>query len=170
MSAPAPLFVFCSVLMLLARPSLSATNELAGMLQKALFEEEANHNLSTAIQSYENLISQFDKDRSLAATAVFRLGECYRKQGKTNEANMQYERVLREFNDQTQIASASRDNLVALGRKPSTATSSNVASNLQEAANASPKRPLSKPNWICSRKCHGKRRELLCSRNILTRC
>src|SRR5881398_1359241 len=76
------------------------TNDLAGTLQRGLFEEEANHNLNAAIAAYEGLLSQYDKDRKLAATAVFRLGECYRKQGKTNEATAQYERLLRDFSDQ----------------------------------------------------------------------
>jgi len=48
--------------------------------------EEANQNLGAAIQAYQAMASQFDKDRKLAATAIFRLGECYRKQGNTNDA------------------------------------------------------------------------------------
>jgi hypothetical protein len=67
-----------------------ATNDVTGILQRALFEEEANHNLPAAIQAYEEVASRFEKDRKLAATAIFRLGECYRKQGKTNEATAQY--------------------------------------------------------------------------------
>lgn len=78
----------------------AATNDLSRALQKGLFEEEANHNLEAAAQAYQSVATQFDKDRKLAATAIFRLGEVYRKQGKTNEANAQYERILREFSDQ----------------------------------------------------------------------
>ncbi len=70
---------------------------MATALQRGLFEEEANHNLDSAIQAYESVASQFDKDRKLAATAIFRLGECYRKQGNTNAATAQYERIVREF-------------------------------------------------------------------------
>jgi tetratricopeptide (TPR) repeat protein len=85
----------------------SATNDLSGALQKGLFEEEANHNLDTAIAAYQSVATQFDKDRKLAATAIFRLGEVYRKQGKTNEADAQYERILREFPDQTELVKLS---------------------------------------------------------------
>ncbi|MGZ4988619.1 MAG: ankyrin repeat domain-containing protein, partial [Limisphaerales bacterium] len=46
-----------------------------------------------------------------AATAIFRLGECYRKQGKTEEANKQYQRILAEFRDQTQLVDVSRNYL-----------------------------------------------------------
>ena len=53
-----------------AQFSFAATNDLSTMLQKGLFEEEANHNLSAAIQAYQSVVSQLDEDRKLAATAV----------------------------------------------------------------------------------------------------
>ena len=87
----------------------AGTNEVSGMLQRGLFEEEANRNLAAAIQDYQAVITQTDKDHQFTATAVFRLGECYRKQGKTNEANMQYQRILREFPDQAELVKLSRE-------------------------------------------------------------
>jgi ankyrin repeat protein len=102
-----------------AHPAAAATNDATASLQKGLFEEEANHNLEAAIQAYQTVVTQFDKDRKIAATAVFRLGECYRKQGNTNQATAQYERVLREFADQAQLIPLSRQNLTALGAETS---------------------------------------------------
>ena len=96
----------------------AATNDLSTALQRGLFEEEANHNLDAAIQAYQSVINQYDKDRKLVATAIFRLGETYRKQGNTNEATGQYERVVREFSDQAEVLTASRQNLVMLGYTP----------------------------------------------------
>src|SRR5690349_10430986 len=98
----------CAVLLLagwasLAAPADAATEDSTAVLQKGLFEEEANHDLNAAIQAYQSVIQKFDRDRKLAATAVFRLGECYRKQGNTNDANAQYERIIREFSDQTPL-------------------------------------------------------------------
>ena len=100
---------------------LSASVRLAGAadnpneaLQKGLLEEEANHNLDAAIQAYQTVINQFDDQRKIAATAVFRLGECYRKQGKTNEAVAQYQRVGRDFTDQDALVKLSAQNLSAL--------------------------------------------------------
>ncbi|MCC6821623.1 MAG: ankyrin repeat domain-containing protein, partial [Verrucomicrobia subdivision 3 bacterium] len=93
----------------------AATNDLSGLLQKGLFEEEANRNLEAAAQAYSTVSAQFDKDRKLAATAIFRLGEIYRKQGKTNEAAGQYERIVREFADQDTLVTLSRQNLAGLG-------------------------------------------------------
>ncbi len=93
----------------------AATNEVSALLQQGLFEEEANQNLDAAIQAYQAVIAQTDKNRQFAATAIFRLGECYRKQGKTNEAAAQYQRILRDFADQTQLAKLSQQNLEGMG-------------------------------------------------------
>jgi tetratricopeptide (TPR) repeat protein len=92
-----------------------AAESLSDTLQKGLFEEEANHNLDAAIKAYQTVITGHEEQRRLTATAVFRLGECYRKLGKTNEAAAQYQRVLSEFLDQPALANLSRQNLVGLG-------------------------------------------------------
>jgi ankyrin repeat protein len=110
----------CAALCLLASPAPAATNDLTTALQRGLFEEEANQNLGAAIQAYQTVANQFDKDRKLAATAIFRLGECYRKQANTNDAAAQYERILRDFSDQPTLVTLSRQNLAALGSAPPT--------------------------------------------------
>src|SRR6185295_19423828 len=114
----------------------AATNDLTSALQKGLFEEEANHNLEAAAQAYQNVSAQFDKDRKLAATAIFRLGEVYRKQGKTNEAVGQYERVVREFSDQPTLVTLSRQNLTGLRQSlvPPGDTTTSTAGNTSEEA------------------------------------
>ena len=104
--------------MVVASTARAATNDLAGALQRGLFEEEANRNLDAAVQAYQAVSTQFDKDRALAATAIFRLGEVYRKQNKTNEAVVQYERVVREFVDQSTLVTLSRQNLAGLRSSP----------------------------------------------------
>ncbi len=103
-----------TVLLVLTTGGWAATNDVSSTLQKGLFEEEANHNLPAAIEAYQSVIRQLDENRKLAATAIFRLGECYRKQGKTNEAVAQYDRVVREFGDQSVLVTFSQNNLGAL--------------------------------------------------------
>src|SRR2546421_5188748 len=98
----------------LAQPS-PAAETLSETLQKGLFEEEANHNLDAAIKAYQSVLQQTDEQRKLAATAVFRLGECYRKLGKTNEASGQYQRIIRDFGEQATLVDFSRQSLLALG-------------------------------------------------------
>jgi ankyrin repeat protein len=91
------------------------TNDLSAALRQGLFEEEANRNLDAAVSNYQALATQFDQDRQIAATAIFRLGECYRKLGQTNEAIVQYERIVREFADQQTLATLSRQDLTGMG-------------------------------------------------------
>ena len=91
------------------------TNDLTALLQQGLFEEQASRNLNAAITDYQALAAKFDQDRQLAATAVFRLGECYRAQGRTNEAAAQYQRILHDFSDQPTLATLSQQNLAGMG-------------------------------------------------------
>jgi ankyrin repeat protein len=114
------------------------TNDLSAALQKGLFEEEANRNLDAAISNYQSLATQFDRDRQIAATAIFRLGECYRKLGQTNDAVVQYERIVREFSDQQTLATLSRQNLAGLGSvsKSDAEKTSHLASPESAAASA----------------------------------
>ena len=90
------------------------TNDLNAALQRGLFEEEGNRDYNAAIAAYQSLAAQFDQSRQVAATAIFRLGECYRKLGRTNEAVTQYDRILREFSDQPTLTMLSRQNLIGL--------------------------------------------------------
>ena len=106
----------------------ASSNDLASALQKGLFEEEANRNFPAAIEAYQSVINRFDEDRKLAATAIFRVGEIYRKQGKTNEASAQYERVVREFSDQSTLATLSQSYLAGSTAPPAIATTTNLNS------------------------------------------
>ncbi len=116
-------------LTLLTLTTLSLTGaraaDASAALQQALFEEEANQNLEAAIKAYQLVIQQTEEQRKLAATAVYRLGECYRKLGRTNEAAIQYKRILSDFADQGTLATLSRQNLAGLGvsAQPSTTPS-----------------------------------------------
>lgn len=83
--------------------------------QKALFEEEANQNLAGAINAYQEVIETAEAQRRYGATALFRLGECYRKLGRTNDAIAAYQRVINEHPGQTNVVTLSRQNLVVLG-------------------------------------------------------
>src|ERR1039458_6113387 len=128
-----------AALCLLAPPARAATNDVTTALQRGLFEEEAHQTLGAAIQAYQPVANQFDKDRKLAATAIFRLGECYRKQGNTNDAATQYERILREFSDQPTLVTLSRQSLAGMGSAPSApavTAASETTANTAAAAEA----------------------------------
>ena len=96
----------------------AATNDLTALLQQGMFDEEATRDLTAAIADYQSLARQYDKDRQVAATAIYRLGECYRKLGQTNDAATQYRRLVRDFPEQVDLAQLSRQNLAGLGSVP----------------------------------------------------
>ncbi len=109
----------CSLVLTFLLLSLSAVSSLAAdspadLLRKGLFEEEANQNLDAAIKAYQAIIEQADEQRKIAGTAIFRLAESYRKLGKTNEAATQYQRVLRDYSEQTNLVSLSQRHLSTL--------------------------------------------------------
>jgi ankyrin repeat protein len=116
----------CLLLILLTIERVRAADNVNATFQRALIEEEANRNLTNAIAAYEEVVRHLDDQRRLAATAVFRLGECYRKLGQTNQAAAAYQRIVREFPDESTLVKLSSQNLVALGAdrvtSPSTAT------------------------------------------------
>ncbi len=98
-----------------ATTAKAASGDVMTNLQWALFQEEANHNFDAAIQAYKAVVAATDKDRRLAVTAIFRLGECYRKEGDTNDASICYKRVLTEFPDQPAYIKLSVERMADMG-------------------------------------------------------
>lgn len=84
-------------------------------LQRGLLAEEADRDLPAAIEAYQLVTRQFEAQRETAAQAAFRLGECYRKLGRTNDAVAEYSRVVRDFGDQTNLSALSRQMLLRMG-------------------------------------------------------
>jgi tetratricopeptide (TPR) repeat protein len=76
-----------------------------------IFDEEADQNPEAAIRSYQSVIARFDSQRANVANAIFRLGECYRKLDRIEEAKVQYARILREFPDLTRLVQISQQHL-----------------------------------------------------------
>ena len=95
----------------------TADEQSSKILRDALFAEEANQDYKTATEKYETLLANFDKERQIAATALYRLAEIHRKQGKKSEASALYKRILTEFPNAEIQVRLSRENLTALGEK-----------------------------------------------------
>jgi len=95
-------------LMALSTGWVAAQDKMADTLRKAVVEEESQHNLAAAVEDYQAVVAQFDQGRKTAATALFRLAECYRKQDKKDQAIAAYQRVVQEFADQSKLAQQSR--------------------------------------------------------------
>jgi ankyrin repeat protein len=89
------------------------------LLRQGLFEEEANQNLDKAAEHYRAVIAAHDRQRALAASATFRLGEIARKKNDKEGAAAAFRMVAERFPEQAELARLSRENLTALGVAPS---------------------------------------------------
>jgi len=85
-----------------------AQEHIADSLRNGILEEDSKQNPRAAIQQYQAVMAQFAEARQTAATALFRMAECYRKQGNRNAAVASYQRLLKDFADQTKLAAQSR--------------------------------------------------------------
>jgi Tol biopolymer transport system component len=83
------------------------------LFQKALATERADGNLRAAIHLYERVVKEYPRDRPLVARALVRIADCYEKLGQ-RDATKVYERVLKEFADQSESATVARARLTAL--------------------------------------------------------
>jgi len=94
-----------------AAPAQSG-NEL---FQKALAKERSAGDLAEAIKLYQTVLQKHGQDRKLAAKALLQLGRCYERLGQA-DARKAYERLLREYAEQTDQVEDARAGLAALGR------------------------------------------------------
>jgi Tol biopolymer transport system component len=86
-------------------------NEVA--LHAAMKKETVDGDLKGAIEAYKKLAQS--RDHAIAAKALVRMGECYERLGDA-EARKAYERVVRDFGDQKDLAETARTRLSALER------------------------------------------------------
>jgi outer membrane protein assembly factor BamD (BamD/ComL family) len=91
----------------------AAQDKMSDAFRKGVAEEEAGRNPKGAIDQYKAVLVQFEEARKMAATALFRMAESYRKLGQDKEAQTAYARVLQQFPDQTQLVAESRKHVPA---------------------------------------------------------
>ena len=82
---------------LAAPAALAEAPSLRDTLARGLVAEEVNRDLEAARRDYEAVLASFADQRAVAASALFRLAEIHRTQGRKDEATAQYQRLLREF-------------------------------------------------------------------------
>jgi Tol biopolymer transport system component len=91
------------------------SNDPEVQLRAAIQKEEVDGNLPAAINLYKQLAK--NKNRSVAAQALLRLGGCYEKQGDA-EARKTFERLVNEFKDQPEAVKQARSRLAELISSP----------------------------------------------------
>jgi hypothetical protein len=85
-----------------------AQEHMADTLRSGILEEDSKQQPGAAIQQYQAVMTQFAETRQTAATALFRMAECYRKLGSRTQAIAAYQRLLKDFPDQSKLAAQSR--------------------------------------------------------------
>ncbi len=95
------------------RPAAQAKADVA--LRAAMETETVKGDLKGAIEQYKKIAQ--DADRAVAAKALIRMAGCYQKLGDA-EASKIYQRVVREFADQTEAAAEARTRLASLQGNP----------------------------------------------------
>jgi Tol biopolymer transport system component len=84
------------------------------LLEEATKKEVVDGDLKGAIETYQRILKLEGVPRGVAARTLLHLGQCYEKLG-TTEARNAYERIVREFADQSEEANLARGRLAALG-------------------------------------------------------
>ena len=83
------------------------------LLEAARKAEVIDGDLPRAIEQYRSIVDRFPSDRAVAADALVRLATAYQKLGDA-QARTVYERVLREYADQTDAVTVARAALGAV--------------------------------------------------------
>jgi Tol biopolymer transport system component len=100
---------------ILASPDRAAQKAQSAevLLGAALHQEEVEGNLEAAIETYKKILAEFPNNRPVAARALLQMGHCYEKLGRDG-ARKAYERLVREYGDQSEQVHQARTRLAAL--------------------------------------------------------
>jgi len=99
------------------------------LFSQALSKEKTEGKLDEAIVLYQRIASEFATDHALAAKALVQMGHAYEKQGK-GDARKAYDRVVREYADQRELAAEAGARIAALDRALAPASAQSTVSGL----------------------------------------
>src|SRR2546421_1028 len=81
------------------------------LLEKGIYNEETKGDIDSAIAIYQQLLAEHDANRSLAAEAEFRLGQCLFKKNRTQEATAAFQKLIHDFPNETNLIAKAREYL-----------------------------------------------------------
>ena len=131
------MFIRAGALALAIATCTTLTAQKAGsadaQLRVAVDRASVDGDLKGAIAQYQAIVDTFAKtDRRAAATALVRMAECYQKLGD-GQAMSTYERVVREFGDQQELAAVARARIA-----PSAAAGALTTQRVERGGRVSP--------------------------------
>ena len=92
-------------------PSIASISD---HLEEAIFLQEAKADLMGAIKKYQEILEAENVARSVAAEAQFRLAECYWAQGNKNQAQIEYQKVNKNYPENADWNTAANERLPQL--------------------------------------------------------
>ena len=108
---------FLAVMLALSSAAAQKSDQGEVQLKAAIQKQVVDGNLLAAIEMYQKIVATYGNNHAVAAQALLRMGQCYEKLGakEVGEARKAYERAVREFSDQKDVAIIAQARLVALG-------------------------------------------------------
>src|SRR5579871_63082 len=100
-----------SVLAIIAALLQSAPQSAELQLEAAIHREMVLGDLKGAMQAYQTILGSETKSKTVAARALFQLGQCEEKLGQRAAAYSFYQRVVTEYGDQSETAGMARAKL-----------------------------------------------------------
>ena len=97
---------------LAAQPG-SKTESPEILLERAIQKQTVDGDLKAAIDIYKKILERTRRNRPVEAKALLRLGQCQEKLGQA-EAIKAYDRLVKDYADQSQEANVARERLAAL--------------------------------------------------------
>jgi Tol biopolymer transport system component len=88
-------------------------SEAERLYESGIYQLEAVGNFNQAITIFGRVAKEFATNKPLAAKALLKLGLCYERLG-SQKAEEAYQRVIREYPDQREVAAEARTRLAAL--------------------------------------------------------
>jgi hypothetical protein len=98
-----------AALFLLAVTSVLGTAQLAAaaspseLLEQGIYSEETKGDVDAALKLYQQVITEAKAGQAVAAQAQYRLGVCYYKKKNYGEANVAFEKLLKDYPDQKDL-------------------------------------------------------------------
>jgi hypothetical protein len=94
--------------MVLYAMAAALPEDAARQLESAVYREIVHGDLKAAASQYRAILNQSNVPRPVAARALYQLGQCLEKSGRLSEARDSYNRLLREYADQSATAALAR--------------------------------------------------------------
>ena len=92
-------------------PAAFAEETPSAMLEKGIFQEETAGNLDAAVKVYKQIVDEANAARHAVAEAQYRLGVCYQKQGKKDEAQAAFRDLIAEYADEKDLVAKAQKEL-----------------------------------------------------------